>query len=102
MEARATDAIFILYAEHEDNASAFAATVTASTLADMCGAITTGIGTLRGPLHGGATEAVLDLMMEVGDPSRAEQVIKDKLARRRGLWDLAIECIRSMIPGRGS
>ncbi len=52
----------ILYAEHEFNASTFAARVTAATLADFYSAITSAIGTLRGPLHGGANEAAMELI----------------------------------------
>lgn len=80
--AKATDANFIIYAEHEYNASAFAATVTASTLADMYGAVTSGIATLRGPLHGGANEMALEMFMEVGDPNKAEEYIKRKVERK--------------------
>ena len=77
----AIDLDFLLHAEHGANASAFAARVTASTLADMHSAIVTAIGTLKGPLHGGAAEAVQEMTNEIGDPSRAEEYIKAKLAR---------------------
>jgi len=56
------DVSLILYAEHEFNASTFAARVTTSTLSDFYSAITTAIGTLRGPLHGGANEAAMDYL----------------------------------------
>jgi len=77
----AMDLDFLLHAEHGANASAFAARVTASTLADMHSAIVTAIGTLKGPLHGGAAEAVQEMTEEIGDPSRAEEYIKAKIAR---------------------
>jgi citrate synthase len=70
-EARIMDVDFILHAEHGSNASAFAARVTASTLSDLHSAITTGIGTLKGPLHGGAAEAVTKMAEEIGSPERA-------------------------------
>ncbi len=70
-EAKIMDVDFVLHAEHGSNASAFAARVTASTLADLHGAITTGIGTLKGPLHGGAAEAVMKMAEEVGQPENA-------------------------------
>jgi citrate synthase len=67
----AIDMDFLLHAEHGANASAFAARVTASTLSDMHSAIVTGIGTLKGPLHGGAAEAVQTMTNEIGDPENA-------------------------------
>src|SRR4029077_6431563 len=77
----AMDLDFLLHAEHGANASAFAARVTASTLSDMHSAVVTGIGTLKGPLHGGAAEAVQKMTNEIGTPDRAEEYIKDQLAR---------------------
>ena len=77
------DVALILHAEHEMNASTFACTVTASTLADMYSVITSGIGTLRGPLHGGANEAALKTVLEVGDASNAEGYVVDALAHKR-------------------
>ena len=62
LHERALDASLILYAEHEFNASTFAARIAASTLSDFYSAITSGIGTLRGPLHGGANEAAFELI----------------------------------------
>lgn len=72
----------ILYAEHEFNASTFAARVTAATLSDYYSAITSAIGTLRGPLHGGANEAAMELLLKFHSPDDAEaglmQMLKDK------------------------
>lgn len=82
-DAHVLDVALILHAEHEMNASTFSCTVTASTLADMYSIITSGIGTLRGPLHGGANEAALRTVMEVGDPSRAENYVVDALAQKK-------------------
>ena len=79
---RAIDVDLILHAEHGSNASAFAARVTASTLADLHSAIVAAIGTLKGPRHGGAAEAVMKLAHEIGEPERAESVIAGK--RERG------------------
>jgi len=70
---RAVDVSLILYAEHEFNASTFAARITASTLADFYSAIVSGIGTLRGPLHGGANEAAMDLVSQFKTPDEAEK-----------------------------
>lgn len=71
-EAKLMDVDFILHAEHGANASAFASRVTASTLADLHAAIVTGIGTLKGPLHGGAAESVMKMAEDIGDPSEAK------------------------------
>jgi len=80
-EARLLDVDFILHAEHGANASAFAARVTASTLSDLHSAIVTGIGTLKGPLHGGAAEAVMRMVKDVAEPERARAWAEERLAR---------------------
>jgi citrate synthase len=82
-DAHVMDVALILHAEHEMNASTFSCTVTASTLADMYSIITSGIGALRGPLHGGANEAALRTVMEVGDPSNAENYVTEALAEKK-------------------
>jgi citrate synthase len=82
-DAHVMDVALILHAEHEMNASTFACTVTASTLADMYSIMTSGIGTLRGPLHGGANEAALKTVLEVGDASKAEGYVVDALAHKK-------------------
>ena len=75
------DTDFIVHAEHGSNASAFAARVTASTLADLHAAIVTGIATLKGPLHGGAAESVMRMAMEIGEPGRAADFVKGVLSK---------------------
>ncbi len=72
----------ILYAEHSFNASTFAARVVTSTLSDIYSAVTAAIGALKGPLHGGANEAVMHDMLEIDDPALAEQWMRDKLAKK--------------------
>ena len=72
----------ILYAEHEFNASTFAARVTAATLSDFYSAITSAIGTLRGPLHGGANEAAMELIERFKTPEEAEQQLMVMLANK--------------------
>src|SRR3954471_6268827 len=79
---RMMDTIFILYADHEYNASTFAARVTASTLADMYAAVTSACGTLKGPLHGGANEESIYMLNEIATPERAETWLQDALARK--------------------
>src|SRR5437867_9313919 len=76
------DTILVLYADHEFNASTFAARVTASTMADIYAAVTTGLGTLKGPLHGGANEETMKMLRELKTPDDAEPWIMDKLARK--------------------
>jgi citrate synthase len=78
----ALDVIFILHADHGYNASTFASMVTVSTLSDMYSAVTTAIGTLKGPLHGGANIGVMNMIEEIGDASKVEPYILDKLARK--------------------
>lgn len=79
---RAVDVSLILYAEHEFNASTFAARVTASTESDFYSAIVSGIGTLRGPLHGGANEAAMALIEKFKTPEAAATGIKAMLAKK--------------------
>jgi 2-methylcitrate synthase len=79
---RALDAAFVLYAEHEFNASTFAARVTTATLADFYSAITSGIGALRGPLHGGANEEAMALIERFKTPDEAEAGLMAMLGRK--------------------
>jgi citrate synthase len=81
LEGRVLDVALILHADHELNASTFAARVTASTLSDLYSAVTSAIGTLKGPLHGGANERVMEMLGEIGTPDRTEEVVKAKLLR---------------------
>lgn len=72
----------ILYAEHSFNASTFAARVVTSTQSDIYSAVTAAIGALKGSLHGGANEAVMRDMLEIGSPERAAEWLHDKLSRK--------------------
>ena len=81
-ETKMFDAILVLYAEHEFNASTFSARVTASTMADMYAAATTALGTLKGPLHGGANEETVKMLNDIGTPERAGSWLKERLARK--------------------
>ncbi len=80
--ARIMDVALILHAEHGMNASAFAALVTGSTLSDIYSAVVAGISALKGPLHGGANERALKMIMEIGSPDKAEEYVLKKLARK--------------------
>ena len=77
----ALETYMILTMEHGMNASAFSARVTASTESDMVSAVTSSIGTMKGPLHGGAPSGVIDLLNEVGTADNAENVIRRKLLK---------------------
>lgn len=81
--ARIIDVDLLLHADHGSNASAFVARVTTSTAADMHAAIVSAIGTLKGPSHGGAAEAVMTMATEIGEPERAEQYVKDAIAAKK-------------------
>jgi 2-methylcitrate synthase len=82
LHERAMDASLILYAEHEFNASTFAARVCAATLSDFYSAVTAAIGTLRGPLHGGANEAAMQLIERFDTALDATRAVKEMLARK--------------------
>jgi len=82
---RAFDAALVLYAEHELNASTFTARVVASTLSDMHSAVSAAIGALKGSLHGGAGEAVMRTLEEIGQPDNAETFTRRALTEKRRL-----------------
>jgi len=79
---RVLDSALILHADHELNASTFAARVTAATMSDMYSSVTSAIGTLKGPLHGGANEEVIKMLREIGDPGKAEAWVLEALSRK--------------------
>jgi 2-methylcitrate synthase len=81
--ARWFDVALVLHADHSYNASTFAARVTASTLSDMHSAITSALGTLKGPLHGGANEQVMRTLLEIQTPERAESYVRELLAQKK-------------------
>lgn len=82
LNQRAMDVSLILYAEHELNASTFAARVCAATLSDFHSAVTAAIGTLRGALHGGANEAAMDLIQQYESPEQAVRGVTHKLVSK--------------------
>lgn len=77
------DISMILYAEHSFNASTFTARTIASSLSEIYAAVTGAIGSLKGPLHGGANEAVMHMLLEVGEPEKAEAWMRDALANKK-------------------
>src|SRR5262249_42740839 len=80
---RVLDACLILHAEHTMNASTFSGRVTRSTPANPYTVISSAVGTLTGPLHGGANEEVLDMLEEIGTPENAEPWLKDAVAGKK-------------------
>lgn len=80
LAAKTFDVALILHADHEYNASTFAARVTAATLSDLHSAVTSAIGALKGPLHGGANEQVMRMVKQIKEPARAEAWIRKALA----------------------
>ena len=82
-QERAMDVSLILYAEHEFNASTFAARVVTSTQSDLYSAVVAAVGALKGPLHGGANELVLEVLDEVGSPANAEAWVRNALAKKQ-------------------
>lgn len=95
---RALDVSLILYAEHEFNASTFTARIVASTLSDLHSAITAGIGALRGPLHGGANEAAMELIKQFESPDQAEAGVLKMLARKEKIMGFGHRVYKSCDP----
>jgi len=86
--ARIMDTCFVLHAEHTINASSFAAMVAGSTLATPSYVIAAAIGTLAGPLHGGANERVIQMLGEIGKPENARAWLEKKLVARETIWGM--------------
>ena len=95
---RVMDVSLILYAEHEFNASTFTARVCASTLSDMYSCITGAIGTLRGPLHGGANEAAMDMIQKFSSPSDAKEQMAGMLERKEKIMGFGHAIYRTSDP----
>ena len=95
---RAMDVSLTLYAEHEFNASTFTARVAASTLSDFYSTITAGIGTLRGPLHGGANEAAFELISQFATSDEAERGVMDLLQRKAKIMGFGHRVYRDRDP----
>ena len=96
--ARAMDICLILHADHGFNASTFASLVTISTLSDMYSAVTTAIGTLKGPLHGGANQGVMFMLQEIDGIENAESFIMDKLTRKDKVMGFGHRVYKSVDP----
>lgn len=98
ISARTMDVALILHADHGLNASTFSARVTIATLSDMYSAITSAIGTLKGPLHGGANQRVMQMLQDVGDPAEAEAWVEDTLERGEKVMGFGHRVYRALDP----
>jgi 2-methylcitrate synthase len=98
MHEQAMDVSLTLYAEHEFNASTFAARTATATMSDFYSAITAAVGTLRGPLHGGANEAAMNLIECFDSPDRAEQGIRSALAEKELIMGFGHRVYRTSDP----
>jgi citrate synthase len=99
--ARVMDVILTLHAEHELNASTFAARVVVATLADLHSAIVSAVAALKGPRHGGANEDVLEMLREIDDPARAEAFVEGRLGHRTSLSKHERADPKARVPGFG-
>ena len=97
-EAHALDVALVLHADHELNASTFAARVTVATLTDMYSAVTSAVGTLAGPLHGGANVNVMHLLAKIGTPDRAEEIVTQMLAEGKKIPGIGHRVYRALDP----
>ena len=101
LSTRALDVALVLHADHELNASTFAARVAAATLSDVHSSVVAGIGTLKGPLHGGANAEVMKMLLDLGadaTPDRIERAVREKLARKEKIPGFGHRVYRTMDP----
>ncbi len=96
--AHVLDVALILHADHELNASTFAARVSAGTKADVYASVTAAIGALSGPLHGGANEQVIRMLLRIDEPDRAESYISDALERKERIMGFGHRVYRTDDP----
>jgi citrate synthase len=92
------DIAYIIHADHGMNASTFSARVTVATLSDMYSAITSAIGTLKGPLHGGANEGVIDMLLEIGEEDKVDDYIAAKLERKEKIMGIGHRIYKVLDP----
>jgi citrate synthase len=92
------DLCYVLHADHGMNASTFSARVTIATLSDMYSAITTAIGTLKGPLHGGANEGVIKMLLEIGSPEKVDAYVENALAQKQKIMGIGHRVYKTLDP----
>lgn len=96
--ARVFDVCLVLHADHELNASTFVARVVASTLSDMHSAVTAGIGALAGPLHGGANQRVMEMLLTIGDLDKVDGFVEDLFAHKKKIMGFGHRVYRTIDP----
>jgi len=96
--AKTLDVAFVLHADHGMNASTFSARVTIATLSDMYSAITSAIGTLKGPLHGGANEGVIHMLVEIGDEENVDHWVEEQLAQKKKIMGIGHRVYKTLDP----
>ena len=92
------DVAYVLHADHGMNASTFSARVTIATLSDIYSAITSAIGTLKGPLHGGANEGVIHMLQEIGDEDKVDAWVEDALAQKKKIMGIGHRVYKVLDP----
>ncbi len=95
---RTLDVAYTLHADHGMNASTFSARVTVATLTDFYSSMTSAIGTLKGPLHGGANEGVIKMLKEIGDLDKVEAYVEDKLAKKEKIMGIGHRVYTTLDP----
>ncbi len=98
LSIKVIDVSLILYAEHEFNASTFAARVTASSMSDFHSAVTSAIGTLKGPLHGGANEAVMAMLLNIEAEGDVQRYLSERLAKKEKIMGFGHRVLRKGDP----
>jgi citrate synthase len=96
--ARTLDLCYVLHADHGMNASTFSARVTIATLSDMYSAITSAIGTLKGPLHGGANEGVIKMLQEIGSPDKVDAWLEEALTQHKKIMGIGHRIYKTLDP----
>src|SRR3984885_9685260 len=97
-KTKTLDVAYVLHAEHGMNASTFSARVTISTLTDIYSAITAAIGTLKGPLHGGANEGVIHMLQEIGEPENVDAYVEKALAEKKRIMGIGHRVYKVLDP----
>jgi 2-methylcitrate synthase len=96
--AKTLDVAYVLHADHGMNASTFSARVTIATLSDIYSAVTSAIGTLKGPLHGGANEGVIHMLLEIGEEEKVDSWVEEQLAQKKKIMGIGHRVYKVLDP----
>ena len=96
--AKTLDVAYVLHADHGMNASTFSARVTVATLSDIYSAITSAIGTLKGPLHGGANEGVIHMLLEIGSEDKVDAWVEEQMAQKKKIMGIGHRVYKVLDP----